>query len=144
GASALERGNDFIQFQNRLCMTDPVNDALLVGLINRANSTERHNPRGGSIQTARFDIELFPLKLNWWDADRSYAIVATKRPLLDALTAAEHRLASGLMQGQTLREYAQTSHISYETARTHLKRVMLKTATHSQAQLVSFLLSTDC
>lgn len=144
GLAVLERQEEFVQRQDKVFLIDTASNAELSDLLHRAQSATHSDVRGGSMHTARFELELFPLKLNWWDAERSYAIVATKRPLLDALTAAEQRLASGLMQGQTLREYAQTNHISYETARTHLKRVMFKTATHSQAQLVSFLLNTDC
>lgn len=55
------------------------------------------------------------------------------------LTPAEVRLVEALMQGRTLREAAEQLALSYETARTRLKVVFVKTGTHRQAALLSKL-----
>ena len=52
------------------------------------------------------------------------------------LTLAEARLALHLGTGETLRSAAAKLQISYETARTQLKRIFSKTATCRQAELV--------
>jgi DNA-binding CsgD family transcriptional regulator len=55
------------------------------------------------------------------------------------LTPAESRLASALTDGGTLLEAAKGLNISWETARTQLKAVFLKTDTHRQSELVALL-----
>jgi len=52
------------------------------------------------------------------------------------LTPSEARLALRLVTGKTLRSAAAELHISYETARTQLKRIFGKTGTCRQAELV--------
>lgn len=59
---------------------------------------------------------------------------------LHALTPAEAALASALTEGRSLAEFAEARGCSEETARTHLKRVLEKTDTHRQAELVGVLL----
>lgn len=56
-----------------------------------------------------------------------------------ALTAAEARLARHLMQGFDLTGTAAHLSICRETARTHLRRVLAKTGTHRQAELIRLL-----
>lgn len=55
------------------------------------------------------------------------------------LTKAEARIALGIARGETLAFIAQAHGISVMTARTQLKAVFLKTATHRQAQLTALL-----
>jgi DNA-binding CsgD family transcriptional regulator len=55
-------------------------------------------------------------------------------------TAAEARLARTLASGHTLRAAAARSNISYGTARSYLKILFQKTATHRQTELVRCLL----
>ena len=52
------------------------------------------------------------------------------------LTTAEARLVARLMTGESLRSCASALGIKYETVRTNLKSVFLKTKTHRQAELV--------
>lgn len=59
-----------------------------------------------------------------------------------ALTKTEAALASALAEGLSLADFAEARGCSEETARTHLKRVLEKTGTHRQADLVRVLLST--
>jgi DNA-binding CsgD family transcriptional regulator len=55
------------------------------------------------------------------------------------LTPAEARVARGIASAQTPEAVAQSIGISVETARSHLKRIMLKTGTTRQAELVLLL-----
>ena len=57
------------------------------------------------------------------------------------LTPSESRLALRLATGESLRVAAAVLDISYETARTTLKRVFEKTRTHRQTELVMVILS---
>ncbi len=57
------------------------------------------------------------------------------------MTPAECRLAELLASGLTLQEAALQLFISLHTAKTHLKRILSKTGTRRQADLVSLLLS---
>jgi DNA-binding CsgD family transcriptional regulator len=51
----------------------------------------------------------------------------------------EARLACELAAGRTVEEAADTLAITYETARTHLRRVFVKTETSRQSELVALL-----
>jgi DNA-binding CsgD family transcriptional regulator len=55
------------------------------------------------------------------------------------LTPAEARLTEALATGSTLRQHADAERISFETARTHLKRVFDKTGVHRQSDLVALV-----
>jgi DNA-binding CsgD family transcriptional regulator len=74
------------------------------------------------------------------DPDRRAA--PPKERLIDAygLTAAEARVAQLLLRGEGIAGVAAHSGISLETARTHLRRVLVKTGTHRQSDLISLLL----
>jgi DNA-binding CsgD family transcriptional regulator len=56
---------------------------------------------------------------------------------LNPLTPTEERLIARLERGARLRDAAADMAISYETARTHIKRAMVKLGVHSQAGLVA-------
>ncbi len=55
------------------------------------------------------------------------------------LTKAELRLCIALANDSNIAEYSKKSHISLHTARSHLKRIFEKTATHRQAQLLQLI-----
>jgi DNA-binding CsgD family transcriptional regulator len=57
------------------------------------------------------------------------------------LTATEAELAAQLAEGRTLTELANARGTSEQTARTHLKRILDKTETRRQADLVRLLLT---
>jgi DNA-binding CsgD family transcriptional regulator len=67
--------------------------------------------------------------------------VTPKQRLIDAyrLTPAEATLVMGLLLGHDLGAIADELKITYETARTHLRRVLVKTDTHRQTDLVRLL-----
>jgi DNA-binding CsgD family transcriptional regulator/PAS domain-containing protein len=52
------------------------------------------------------------------------------------LTRKEAMLAAKLFEGKSLEHAAQELHITYETARTHLRRIFSKTGTSRQAELI--------
>ena len=55
---------------------------------------------------------------------------------LYGLTRGEAALAAHLMRGKSIEEAAHELFISPHTARTHLKRIFMKTDTHRQTELV--------
>lgn len=64
--------------------------------------------------------------------------VAPLRELF-GLTRTESAVAAALGRGKPLETIATEMHIGMGTARTHLKRILAKTGTHRQAQLVALL-----
>lgn len=58
---------------------------------------------------------------------------------LFGLSPAEGRVAASLLSGNDPGAIAKILDLSAETVRTHLKQAMIKTATHSQAQLIGVL-----
>jgi DNA-binding CsgD family transcriptional regulator len=59
---------------------------------------------------------------------------------LFALTPAEARIAGKLVQGRSVEEIAGEAGISVETVRTHLKRILSKTSTARQCELIALVL----
>jgi DNA-binding CsgD family transcriptional regulator len=55
---------------------------------------------------------------------------------LYGLTRGEAALASYLLRGKSIEEASEELFISPHTARTHLKRIFMKTDTHRQTELV--------
>lgn len=62
---------------------------------------------------------------------------------LFGLTRTEAALATRLSRGESLRDIASAMTISYETARTHLRRIFSKTDLNDQADLIAFLSRLD-
>ena len=52
------------------------------------------------------------------------------------LSPAEARLVQALREGNSLKEFAATNELSYETVRTYLRRVFAKTGVHRQSDLI--------
>src|SRR5580698_6687730 len=59
---------------------------------------------------------------------------------LFSLTPAEARFTSRLAHGESLEEISDGLGITRETARTHLRRVLSKTQTHRQGELIALVL----
>lgn len=59
------------------------------------------------------------------------------------LTPAEAQLAQALATGVTLKRFAQQQELGYETVRTYLRRIMAKTGTHRQADLVRLVMGAQ-
>lgn len=73
------------------------------------------------------------------DPERAPALDAGVLEQVWGLTPAEARLAKALMQGKTVQDFARDGGVSLNTARTHLKRIFLKTGVRRQAELVRLL-----
>ncbi len=76
--------------------------------------------------------------------DRDLGMVVDERALtsLYGLTRGEAALAAKLVLGKSIETAAEELFISPQTARTHLKRIFMKTDTHRQTQLVLKMLMT--
>lgn len=76
--------------------------------------------------------------------DQDLGLVVDERALcsLYGLTRGEAALAARLVQGRSLEEAAAELFVSVHTARTHLKRIFMKTDTHRQTELVVRMLMT--
>jgi DNA-binding CsgD family transcriptional regulator len=61
---------------------------------------------------------------------------------LFGLSKSESELVQALLAGESLRSFALAKHVSYETARTHLRSIFLKTKTTRQTELLRLLIST--
>jgi DNA-binding CsgD family transcriptional regulator len=66
---------------------------------------------------------------------------ATVMRMIYGLTPTESRFADFLLEGLTVRDVANRLNITIETARFHLKRVLAKTGTHRQTELMQLMLS---
>ncbi|MGA7908812.1 MAG: helix-turn-helix transcriptional regulator [Candidatus Sulfotelmatobacter sp.] len=76
--------------------------------------------------------------------DQDLSLVVDERALssLYGLTRGEAALAALLMRGKSIDEAAAQLFISNHTARTHLKRIFMKTDTHRQTELVVRMMLT--
>lgn len=61
---------------------------------------------------------------------------------LFSLTPCEARVAASLVQGQSVEEAAAKLNVSVETVRTHVRRVLSKTDTNRQGELIALVLRT--
>ena len=68
--------------------------------------------------------------------------VMERTALMFALTPAETRAAVILMEGGSVRDVARRLSVTYESARTYVKRLLAKTGARRQAELVRTLLTT--
>lgn len=89
-------------------------------------------PAGANVASARLAIYV-------GDLDRTGVLDAGLMRQLYRLTAAEARLAVALGRGRELGDLARDWSVSRETLRTHLKRLLAKTGTTRQAELVRLL-----
>lgn len=76
--------------------------------------------------------------------DQDLGLVVDERALVSlyGLTRSEAALAAKLIQGKSIEEAAAELFVSPHTARTHLKRIFMKTDTHRQPELVVRMLLT--
>lgn len=75
------------------------------------------------------------------DPEPTSRILETEASRLFGLTPSEARFACALAEGMTVSEAAESFAISPNTARTHLKRIFLKTRTSRQSELVNLMAS---
>lgn len=76
--------------------------------------------------------------------DQDIGLVVDERALISlyGLTRGEASLAAKVVQGKSIEDAAAELFISEHTARTHLKRIFMKTDTHRQPELVVRMLLT--
>lgn len=143
--------NDAVTFvRGELTGTSPGTTVALQRLI-KAALDELHRPPAeytvvGSLGTYR--IWAAPLQRRSADSAAALMLcIATEDAHIDArqlkqyeLTPTEAALACALAEGETVREFAERRGITEQTARGHLKRVLFKTGTHRQPDLVRRLL----
>ncbi len=79
--------------------------------------------------------------LTLYDQDTGLEVNADVLVRLYGLTRGEAGLATHLVKGKSIEEAAAAMFISPHTARTHLKRIFMKTDTHRQTELVVRILS---
>lgn len=77
-----------------------------------------------------------------YDQDVGLEVDESVLTKLYGLTRGEAALASHLLQGNSIEESAARLFISTHTARTHLKRIFMKTETHRQTELVVRMFSS--
>ncbi len=77
-----------------------------------------------------------------YDQDLGLEVDESVLTKLYGLTRGEAALASHLLQGKSIEEAAARLFISTHTARTHLKRIFMKTDTHRQTELVVRMFSS--
>ena len=76
--------------------------------------------------------------------DQDMGLVVDERALISlyGLTRGEAALAAKLVQGKSIEDAAAELFVSAHTARTHLKRIFMKTDTHRQPELVVRMMLT--
>ena len=79
--------------------------------------------------------------MKMYDQDMGLAVDAGVLVRLYGLTRGEATLVEHLVQGKSIEDAAAELFISPHTARTHLKRIFMKTDTHRQTELVVRILS---
>jgi len=145
--------------QGRLCAGDASAQNSLAALM-RAALAEK-GARGGSILAPRqrstrpLLVKVMPIAQRsefWLNSTQPCAILYISDPdlrsddavdgVMDAygLTPSEKRLLSELLAGRSLQEAADLLNITRATSRNRLARIMTKTDTHRQSELIQFML----
>lgn len=162
-AAAYVRSGDCLVLQDgRLTASDSHASAELELLIAAAAASGRNCPKaapGGGIRLSRrftqtmLQVSVIPVPEHHQLAGRdSLALVFVNDPSaspksrsalmqqLYGLTPAEIRVANLLLEGIEVREAAERLSMALETCRFHVKRVMAKTGTHRQTELMRLML----
>ncbi len=157
-ALAILKKSDGISLARTGLVADRASDTrLLYRLLQEAMATpESGEPKGSPISLERRQarsaliVRIVPGPgLSSWPAaedrmallrlyDRDVGLVVDERALISlyGLTRGEATLAAKIVSGKSLDEAATELFISPLTARTHLKRIFMKTDTHRQHELV--------
>lgn len=160
----LRRGDGLRLHQNVLTATDSAEDEQLALLIAGASANGKNGSEavrgGGALRVSRARsqgvLQVTVLAVSEHKQIAGYessALVLISDPSslprprttlmqqLYGLTPAESRLADLLLEGIEVREAAEHLHITIGTARFHLKRVLAKTGSHRQTELLRLMLS---
>jgi DNA-binding CsgD family transcriptional regulator len=160
-AAHLKRANGLTVHNGRLKAMDPQEDAQLQFLIVAA-SGEKHASAslpGGAMkillprERTSLQVSVVPAPEQFHQIGGPYALVFIGDPSsppksraalmrqLYRLTPVEARLSDLLLQGLEVRDAAEQLGTTLETARFHLKRVLAKTDTRRQTELMRLMLS---
>jgi DNA-binding CsgD family transcriptional regulator len=157
-AMAILEKKDGISLARTGLIADRASDTrLLQQLLQEAiSSPERGEPQGSPISLPRRSartslivrvvpgpgldcwpaVEHRTALMTMYDEDKGLQIDESLLCRLYGLTRGEAALAAILIQGKSIEEAATELFISPHTARTHLKRIFMKTDTHRQTELV--------
>jgi DNA-binding CsgD family transcriptional regulator/PAS domain-containing protein len=162
GTELLKKREGVIVAAGRLSAMDPATQTHLAGAIRIAIAAK--GARGGSVLLPRqhparplaAKIMPFGQQNNFWQAGYdARAIVFISDPagpggtsvedVMDSygLTPSEKMLMTKLLAGSTLREAADDLNIAHATSRNRLARIMAKTDTHRQSELVQLMLRSS-
>jgi DNA-binding CsgD family transcriptional regulator len=161
-ADILKQGDGLALARNGLVADRPSDTRLLHQLLHEAiTAPELGEPKGSPLrlprrkaQTALIVRVLPGPGLDCWrdkenraalltvcDEDTNLKVDESVLCKLYGLTRGEAALASILLRGKSIEEAAAELFISPHTARTHLKRIFMKTDTHRQTELVVRIVS---
>ncbi|HWB51017.1 MAG TPA: LuxR C-terminal-related transcriptional regulator [Stellaceae bacterium] len=155
----LGAGDGLAIDKGRLCGATPMVTARLDAILARAAGDAELVPTSGAMPLPRpsgkpaLALVAIPLRreLDWLGPRRAAVCICIADPAhrpqppaarlstLYGLTAAEADVARILAGGADVREISAQLQISYHTARTHIARIMEKTGTRRQAELVGLL-----
>jgi len=159
GEKLLEKRDGLKVSQGRLSADDESAQNALAGLMGAALAEK--GARGGSIPVPRqfstrpLIAKIMPIAQRgevWLNSTQPFAILFVSDPdsergevvreVMDAygLTPSERRLLSELISGRSLREAADILKITRATSRNRLARIMAKTETHRQSDLIQLIL----
>ncbi len=162
-ARAILAGNDGLVLRGgKLAASRPREASTLEGLISSAASAARGEGRssGGTLSVSRasgsrpLSVLVSPMRapsaipghrriaVALFISDPESVILANEERLLQlyGLTRAESRLTAKIAQGRSLEEAAAMLNITTQTARSYIKRVLSKTGTKRQVDLVRLVL----
>ena len=156
-ASHLETAQCLRLHKGKLVSNEPPAPPTLEQLIAQATSSSGHslvNAPGGSLKLSHFNVTVVPApERNGISGSESYALVFVTDPRTPAksralvmrqlygLTPSEARVADHLLDGFEVRDAAAQLDITLETCRFHIKRVLAKTGTRRQSELIRLMLS---
>jgi len=154
----LRRENGLVQRQGHLRASTPAATNALNRLIAEAASIGAGSGAGSGgvllvprTQASHLHVLVCPVPIGgtgWLGLPAPMALVIVSEPSrhlalraseleqLYGLTPAEANLATALVSGKTLKEYATASRITLVTAKTHLQSIFNKTGWHRQSDLV--------
>ncbi len=162
GIQLLRRHDGLAASRGRLCALDANAQNLLAGLVRAALAAK--GARGGSIPVPRqhsarpLHVKVMPFAQKsafWLSSPEVRAIVFVSDPespagdavseVMDAynLTPSEKSLLNELIAGRSLREAAENLGITRATSRNRLARIMAKTDTHRQSELLQLILRSS-
>jgi DNA-binding CsgD family transcriptional regulator/PAS domain-containing protein len=157
----IERCAELYLCRDRLCAINHADTLKLEQLIGKVTGADTGRPLGEAITIQRgagdypLQIMAAPVRLDSravlmaglgpvailviHDPDQRTHVSQETIAAMFRLTPSEARLLLALSEGQTLSQYADASHVTQNTARTHLKSVFAKTNTSRQSDLVRLM-----